>query len=104
MTDTLEVRIPRSRSEAARAVLERIAWRGYIPPEADTEAEAGAEVAWQLPVDQVDLIQSVLKRNRRLAGEAPPQWKDIDRVCEAIAAESRRTGKRPNYGPEDFIR
>ncbi|MFV0358320.1 hypothetical protein [Tropicimonas sp.] len=98
MTDVLRVAISRSRSEVARLVLERIAWRGYIPPEAG-DAE---EVVWHLPADQVDLIRSVLRRNRRLAGDAPADRSAIDDVCDSIAAESHRTGIRPDYGPNTF--
>ncbi|WP_068113815.1 hypothetical protein [Tropicimonas marinistellae] len=94
MNDVLELDIPRSRSETARQVLERIAWRGYMPPEAGDQSN----VAWRLPADQIDLIRSVLRRNRRLAGDSPVQWSSIDRVCESIAEESRRTGTRPHYG------
>lgn len=93
MGEVLVVEIPRSRSEVARQVLERISWRGYIPP----KAEDAGEVCWHLPVDQIDLIRSVLRRNRRLAGSSPMNWGSIDRVCESIAEESRRTGMRPNY-------
>ncbi|WP_089234440.1 hypothetical protein [Tropicimonas sediminicola] len=98
MTNVLEIEIPRSRSETARQVLERIAWRGYIPPEAGQDST----VCWHLPADQIDLIRSVLRRNRRLAGESPVQWGSIDRVCETIEAESRRTGTRPHYGYDSF--
>ncbi len=92
--DILIVDIPRSRSERARQLLQHIAWRGYIPPEAGDDPD----VPWHLPVEQVDLIRSVLRRNRRLAGPSPTVWGAIDRVCETIAAESRRTGVRPKYG------
>ncbi|SFC47426.1 hypothetical protein [Tropicimonas isoalkanivorans] len=98
--EVLEIRIPRGRSVIAREVLERIAWRGYIPPEG---AEGENEVIWHLPADQIDLIQSVMKRNRRQAGGSPRDWKEIDQVCEAIAEQSRRTGIRPSYGPDDVI-
>ncbi len=94
VNDVLVVEIPRSRSERAREILKRIAWRGYIPPKAGEDAE----VAWHLPAEQIDLIRSVLHRNRRLAGASPMIWSAIDRVCESIAAESERTGTRPTYG------
>lgn len=80
----LTLSIPRPRSEAARQVLQRICWRGYVPPAAGD----AAEVIWQLPGDQVDLIRSVLYRNRRLAGASPTRWASIERVCEAIATEA----------------
>lgn len=98
MSNTLVVEIPRSRSETARQVLKRISWRGYIPPEAGEESE----VHWHLPAEQIDLIRSVLKRNRRLAGTSPINWCSIDHVCDTIAEESRRTGIRPSYGFDDF--
>lgn len=94
MSDVLLVVVPRSRSESARQVLERISWRGYIPP----EAGEASEVQWHLPAEQIDLIRSVLRRNRRLAGDSPTLWGAVDRVCETIAQESQRTGIRPNYG------
>ena len=94
MTETLQLEIPRSRSDCARKVLTRIAWRGYMPPESGEEAD----VTWHLPADQVDLIRSVLRRNRRLAGDSVTVWGSVDRVCETIAEESRRLGVRPNYG------
>ncbi|MDV7145274.1 hypothetical protein R3X27_21535 [Tropicimonas sp. TH_r6] len=94
MTDTLIVDIPRTRSDTARRVLTRIAWRGYMPP----ESGEAADVQWNLPADQIDLIRSVLRRNRRLAGDSVTIWGAVDRVCETIANESERRGVRPNYG------
>lgn len=94
----LEVEIPRSRSEAARDILKRVAWRGYLPPEAGEQLV----VSWELPADQIDLIRSVLRRNRRMAGASPTLWGAIDRVCETIAAESQRTGTRPHYGYDSY--
>ncbi|PRY25064.1 hypothetical protein CLV78_102241 [Aliiruegeria haliotis] len=96
MDDVLTMEIPRSRSEQARQVLERISWRGYMPP----EAGQATEVLWEVPADQIDLIRAVLRRNRRLAGSSPTNWGSIDRVCETIAEASRRLGVRPNYGYE----
>lgn len=96
MTETLILEIPRTRSDSARRVLERVAWRGYMPP----ESGESPEVLWHLPADQVDLIRSVLRKNRRLAGQSVTIWGAIDRVCETIAAESVRLGVRPNYGYE----
>jgi hypothetical protein len=83
------------RSESARQILERIGWRGYIPPEAADDSEA--DVDWQLPVDQIDLIRSVLRRNRRLGGQSAADWQEIDHVCEAIAETSSQKGVSPNY-------
>ncbi|NDR55998.1 hypothetical protein [Aliiruegeria sabulilitoris] len=94
MTDILSLEIPRTRSDFARRVLTRIAWRGYMPP----ESGEAPDVLWQVPADQVDLIRSVLRRNRRLAGESVTIWGSVDRVCETIAAEARRSGVRPSYG------
>ncbi|RYH10681.1 hypothetical protein [Tropicimonas sp. IMCC6043] len=93
MSDVLRLEIPRCRSDSARRVLTRIAWRGYMPPESD----GTPNVLWQVPADQVDLIRSVLRRNRRLAGDSVTVWGAVDRVCEMIAAESDRTGVRPCY-------
>lgn len=98
MNNVLEVEIPRSRSEAARDILKRVAWRGYLPPEAGEEMI----VSWQLPADQIDLIRSVLRKNRRMAGASPTMWGAIDRVCETIAAESKRTDTRPHYGYDSY--
>lgn len=97
MSDHLVVEIPKSRSEAARRVLTSIAWRGYMPPES---AET-PNVEWRLPADQVDLIRTVLRRNRRHAGQSVTTWSSVDRVCDAIAAEAARLGVRPDYGRED---
>ena len=96
MTDTLNLRFPKARSDHARQVLERIAWRGYIPPQSD-DAEL---VLWELPADQIDLIRMVLFRNRRLAGETEAARNAVEQVCETIAEESRRQGIRPDYGYE----
>ena len=97
MTEYLLLEIPRSRSDSARKVLTRIAWRGYMPPESGEEPD----VVWKLPADQVDLIRSVLRRNRRLAGDSVTYWGSVDRVCETIATESQKRGIRPSYG-QDF--
>ena len=94
MTEILVLEIPRSRSDTARRVLTRIAWRGYIPPESGEEPD----VVWKLPSEQVDLIRSVLRRNRRLAGDNVSHWGSVDRLCETIASESKRRGIRPSYG------
>ncbi len=94
MDDILTIDIARSRSDVARLLLQKIAWRGYLPPESGEDPN----VHWRVPVDQIDLLRSVLRRNRRLAGTSQTNWGSIDRVCELIAEESRRLGVRPNYG------
>lgn len=98
MTDILTLEIPRTRSDSARRVLTRIAWRGYMPP----ESGEAADVRWELPADQVDLIRAVLRRNRRMAGESETVWGAVDRVCETIEEESHRRGVRPDYGYDEF--
>ena len=99
MSNVIVVGIARQRSEKARQILERIGWRGYIPPAVEHEVETtnGTEINWHLPVDQISLIRTVLRRNRRLAGRTLDEWRSIDQVCETIAVESARQGRRPDY-------